>query len=283
MCNWSSKLLEEMWMLLVFSPNWFPIFIGFVLSSWPQNTGSPFFFLFKLLFRRIYGHLQSGRGFCKQNLLWLQPSVNSTHEQPCLSEQHIHTHTHARTFAHMGVDWIKYGQQGEERDAIIHPACPSQIPSRPSLVLDAQWLSNSSTFPFPRSRSIVCLCLSSRHLTQQLTTPLKLTVWSKETKKLKRAFPWWLGCNNTTAKLNHFSFLPSVCLPAACYVLPLLRPLFSPPLSPIPIQVLNVLAQTCPVWFDQDSVLEVLARLAIMLALVLASHRVYMLTLSRVC
>lgn len=66
----------------------------------------------------------------------------------------------------------------------------------------------------PKSRGIVCLHLSSCHLTLQLTIPLELTVWSKETKKLKRAFPWWLGCNNTTAKLNHFSFLLSASLPA---------------------------------------------------------------------
>lgn len=66
---------------------------SFVLSSWPQNTGSPFFFLkqtptdtrtgFFFLSLKIYGHLQSGCGFCKHNLLRLPRSVSSMHQQPC--------------------------------------------------------------------------------------------------------------------------------------------------------------------------------------------------------
>lgn len=62
-------------------------------------------------------------------------------------------------------------------------------------------------------------------------SPLELTIWSKETKKLKRALPWWLCCNNTTTKLNHFSFSSSACRLPTCYF------------SSLPNQVLTLLAE----------------------------------------
>lgn len=77
--------------MLVFSPNWFPIFICFVKAghrtqvflSCPQTHTH-----FSL---RIYRQLESGRRLGKQNLLWLQRSVSNTLQQPCLGEQRIHT------------------------------------------------------------------------------------------------------------------------------------------------------------------------------------------------
>ena len=216
--------------------------------------------------------LQSDCGFCKHNLLRLPPSVSSMHQQPCFSDQHTHTHTHTRTLLH-SQEQTERSMDSRGGGESYYTCClflVRYLPGPRSRYWNSRralWLSNFCAFPFPKSRSIICLGLSSWHLTRQLDIPLKLTVWSKETKKLKRAFPWWLGCNNTTAKLNHFSFLASAC---QCLSLPLSLSL-SICLFPIQIQVLTLLAENCPIWFDRYSVLEALARLAIVLALALAS------------
>lgn len=129
-----------MGMRLVFSPNWFPIFICFVKLATEHRFSVLFFsnrrsqthtqasFFFSL---RISGHLQSGCGFCKHNLLRLPRSVSSMHQQPCLSEQHTHTHMHTL----MGVDWILYGQQERRRKLLYILPVSSQIPFRPSFML----------------------------------------------------------------------------------------------------------------------------------------------------
>lgn len=156
---------------------------------------------------------------------------------------------------------------GEEEEAHL-----LRYLSDPRMLLalnEAQWLSNFLYNPLPMRGGTVCL-VPQLHLTQQPTIPLKLTVWSKETKKLKRAFPWWQGCNNTTAKLNHFSVFPVVRLPA-CLPPANVLSLSALLCSSSQFKVLTLLAENCPIWFDQYSVLEALARLAMLLALILAS------------
>jgi len=167
MNNLWRKLLEKIGMLLVFPPNSF--FICFVKLA-TEHTFSPLFDVHThthththtkthfFFFRRIYGHLQTGSWFCKQNLLRLQPSANSPHQQPCLSEHPIHTHTHKHT--HGSVPNAAR-TAGEEEKAIIHPACSGKIPSRSSRMLfwlaEARWLCNFCAFPFPRAEvSFVC-------------------------------------------------------------------------------------------------------------------------------
>lgn len=102
---------------------------SFVLWSWPQNTGSPFFFsqtdahrhthrplfFFSL---RISGHLQSGCGFCKHNLLRLPRSVSSMHQQPCLSEQHTHTHTCIHSW-----EWTGYCMDSRRGGESYYTSC----------------------------------------------------------------------------------------------------------------------------------------------------------------
>lgn len=126
-----------MLLLLVFSPNWFPIFICFVklatehrLSNRRTQTHMHTHTqAFSSL--RIYGHLQSGCGFCKQNLLRPPPSVSGMHQRPCLSEEHIHT----RAFIHTGMDRMQYGQQGRRRRLLYILPVAVKIPPRPSLLL----------------------------------------------------------------------------------------------------------------------------------------------------
>lgn len=134
------------------------------------------------------------------------------HQQTCLSKDH--THTRASTPA-VAVQRIQCGQKGRRRKLLYSRPVSSQT-TFPALA--RVWGEVEATFLcilLPgRSGGVVCLHLSSCHLTLQLTVPLELTVWSKETKKLKRAFPWRPGYNNTTAKLNHFSSLLSAQPPA---------------------------------------------------------------------
>lgn len=175
-------------MLLVLSPNWFPIFICFVklarehrfCLSFSQtgahkHTHTGFFFSL-----RIYGHLQSGCGFCKHNLLWLPPSVSSMHQQPCLSEQHKHTRTHTHVRSHSW-EWTECrtdSRGGGERHYTSCLFLVRYLPGPRSCYWNSRRHRDLEVLcvRLPQSRSIVRLCLSSCHLTQQLTIPFKLTV-----------------------------------------------------------------------------------------------------------
>lgn len=77
MCTWSSKQLDKIGMVLVFSPNWF---LGLFHQAGHRTQVSSS--LSDTLHSQIYGHLQAGCGFCKQNLLHQQCSM---HQQTCLA------------------------------------------------------------------------------------------------------------------------------------------------------------------------------------------------------
>lgn len=109
MCNWWSKLLDKIGMLLVFSPNWF--FGLFCQAGHRTQVPSSFSDAPR---SQIYGHLQAGCGFCKQNLLRRQPSASCTHQQACWSEHCIHTHASARKAA----DCMQRRQQERRRNLL---------------------------------------------------------------------------------------------------------------------------------------------------------------------
>jgi len=165
----------------------------------------------------------------------------------------------------MGVDWMLRGQQGRRRKLlyILPVLLPSLSPVfrawRGTVTYQLLYISH------PKSSSIVSVpkLLSSHTATHHPTHTDSLIRGHKE---IEKGFSLVAGCKNTTTKLNHFlSYSRPACLPM-CYL-----SLSSPPLFPMPIQVLTLLAENCSIWFDRYAVLEALARLAIVIARVLAS------------
>lgn len=168
-------------MLLVFSPNWFPIFICLVnlatehtfsfLFVKQTHTNTHWAFHFFFLFTDICSLVVDSIIICCGCRHQWAARISNYVE---VNSTYTHMHLHSWECTECSVDSMGGGES-------FYTSCLFQSDTFPALARVIRTRGGTVTqqllyILLPKSMSIVCLGLSSCHLTQQLTIPLKLTV-----------------------------------------------------------------------------------------------------------